>query len=171
VESEPAVEIRPARDDEHRAVAALRWEWTVGDAERRAGEREEFLDRAAEWARHNTGSHTCFVAVRDGLVLGMAWLAVAPRVPSPNRFVRANGDVQSVYVAPAERGCGLGSRLVAAILARATDLGLERVTVHSSEVGLRTYEGAGFASSPLLLDFTVRATSDLRDNTIGIEGE
>jgi GNAT superfamily N-acetyltransferase len=63
--------------------------------------------------------------------------------------------VQSVYVAPAERGRGLGSRLVAAVLARAAQLRLERVTVHSSEEGVRTYRGAGFAPSPLLLDVTI----------------
>ena len=59
------------------------------------------------------------VAELDGAIVGMAWLAFAPRVPSPRALDRRNGDVQSVYVWPDARGRGVGGRLVDAIVEEA----------------------------------------------------
>ncbi|MEJ2857713.1 MULTISPECIES: GNAT family N-acetyltransferase [unclassified Saccharothrix] len=59
--------------------------------------------------------------------------------------------MQCLYVVPEARDGGLGGRLIEAILRLAAELGLERVTVHSSERALRAYERQGFAVSPNLL--------------------
>ena len=96
------------------------------------------------WARENTSSHRCMVMVRDQVIIGMAWLAVLPRVPSPRALHRASGDLQCVYVVPGERDGGLGGRLIDAVLDRARELGLERVTVHSSPRAVPAYSRHGF---------------------------
>jgi GNAT superfamily N-acetyltransferase len=81
----------------------------------------------------------------------MAFLAITARVPTPRVFSRTSGDVQCVYVVPEARDSGLGGLLIDAVLRLATELGLERVTVHSSARAVRAYERHGFAGSPELL--------------------
>ncbi|XUL88102.1 GNAT family N-acetyltransferase [Streptomyces galilaeus] len=143
--------IRPAEPAELGAVAELRWRWILEGGEQPVATREEFVRYFVDWAAEHAGSHRCMVAVRDGAVIGMAWPAVVQRVPSPRALHRASGDLQCVYVIPGERDSGVGGRLVEAVLGRARELGLERVTVHSSPRAIPAYARRGFASSPRLL--------------------
>ncbi len=153
---------RPARPDDLEAVAALRWQWV-----REAGEappvttRDAFVRHFVAWSRENASSHHCLVMVRGDVVIGMAWLAVTRRVPSPRALERASGDVQCVYVVPRERNGGLGGRLIDAVLELAHQQGLERVTVHSSVRAVRAYARHGFGTSPLLLQADVPPPTDL----------
>lgn len=146
------VEIRRARDEEYASVADLRWRWESEQPPGASVEREEFIARFVEWARHNGASHQCFVAVRDQRVIGMAWLAVTARVPTPVSLDRVSGDLQSVYVVPKERGNGVGSRLVEAVIEQARQSRLTRVTVHSSSSAKSLYARHGFQPWP---DFLV----------------
>lgn len=152
------IEIRPAEPAELDVVAGLRWRWILEGGHQPVTGREEFVRHFVDWAAENTGSHRCMVVVRDGVVIGMAWLAVVQRVPSPRALLRASGDLQCVYVIPGERDGGVGGRLVEAVLARARDLGLERVTVHSSPRAIPAYARRGFATSPRLLHAPVTRT-------------
>ena len=78
----------------------------------------------------------------------VAWLAIQTRVPSPRALERSSGDLQSCYVVPDARGRGIGTRLADAVLTRARDLGLERVTVHASPRSIPVHERAGFRANP-----------------------
>ena len=147
----PKTEVRAARPAEFEAVAALRWHWVAEQDGRPDAGRDEFARAFTTWARENAATHRCFVLVRDGQVLGMAFLAITSRVPSPRAFTRASGDVQCVYVVPEARDSGLGALLLDAVLRLAGELGLERVTVHSSARAVRAYERRGFAATPALL--------------------
>ncbi|WDV51641.1 GNAT family N-acetyltransferase [Streptomyces coeruleorubidus] len=96
------------------------------------------------------------VVVRDDdVVIGMAWLAVVQRVPTPRAPRRASGDLQCVYVVPEARDGGLGGRLIRAVLDGDRELGLERVTVHSSPRAIPAYARCGFQESPRLLQARV----------------
>ncbi|MFF7789233.1 GNAT family N-acetyltransferase [Streptomyces sp. NPDC007991] len=144
--------VRPARPGELAAVAGLRWQWLVENEGEAPGEREEFVRHFVTWARENDGSHRCMVVVRDdGVVIGMAWLAVVQRVPTPGARRRASGDLQCVYVVPEARDGGVGGALIRAVLDGARELGLERVTVHSSPRAIPAYARCGFQESPRLL--------------------
>ncbi|WP_243901462.1 GNAT family N-acetyltransferase [Glycomyces niveus] len=145
------IEIHPARPEEYPAVARLRWQWEVETGAAPVGDREDFAKEFAAWARAHTESHRCVVVCRNGTVIGMAWLAVVARVPTPGRFVRASGDLQSVYLVPEERSGGLGSRLIAAVLEEARALGLPKVTVQSTTRAIPVYCRNGFAASPKVL--------------------
>jgi GNAT superfamily N-acetyltransferase len=146
-----AISVRPAQPDDLVAVAELRWRWGKEDQMPPVATKDEFVQHVLGWAERNAGSHRCMVAVRDGVVIGMAWLAVVPRPPHPYALERASGDLQGVYVTPDERNSGIGSRLVEAVLALARELGMERVTVQSSDRAVNAYARNGFAVSPLLL--------------------
>ncbi|SED52146.1 N-acetylglutamate synthase, GNAT family [Streptomyces sp. 3213] len=143
--------IRSAEPAELGAVAELRWQWILEGGGQPVTAREEFVGHFVDWAAEHAGSHRCMVVVRDGAVIGMAWPAVVQRVPTPSALHRASGDVQCVYVIPGERDSGVGGRLVEAVLGRARELGLERVTVHSSPRAIPAYARRGFATSPRLL--------------------
>ncbi|GAA2271543.1 GNAT family N-acetyltransferase [Streptomyces hawaiiensis] len=143
--------IRPARPSELAAVATLRWEWLVENGSDDLGEPGDFVRHFVAWAEANAGSHRCVVLVRGDRVIGMAWLAVVQRVPTPRAPRRASGDLQCVYVVPEARDGGLGGRLIRAVLDGARELGLERVTVHSSPRAVPAYARSGFQESPRLL--------------------
>lgn len=145
------VTIRLATSEDLPTVAALRWEWLLENEDSPAVSRGEFVEHFVAWAQANTTSHRCLVAVRGDVVLGMAWLALVQRVPTPQSLSRLSGDVQCVYVVPDERAARLGGRLVDAVLELAGDLGLERVTVHSSYRAISMYCRHGFTASPRLL--------------------
>ncbi|KUO18431.1 GNAT family N-acetyltransferase [Streptomyces dysideae] len=153
------ITIRPAKQDELAAVAALRRQWiTEQDATPPATECADFISEFVTWAKDNESSHRCMVLLRDTEIIGMAWLALLPRVPTPYALNRASADVQCVYVVPEARNEGLGGRLIEATLAAASDLGVERVTVHSSPLAIPAYTRHGFEPSPRLLQSHVAVT-------------
>lgn len=155
--AEPTPQVRAAAPDDRDAVAELRWRWSV--EENRATPRmshDEYLAGAAAWFAAHEATHRGFVADLEGRIIGMAWLAVTPRFPTPQSTARITADLQSVYVDPGHRGRGIGAGLVRAALEQATRDGAERMVVHSSEGAVRLYERAGFAAGPRLLDIDLR---------------
>ncbi|SDK37153.1 Acetyltransferase (GNAT) domain-containing protein [Cryobacterium psychrotolerans] len=150
--------VREAEPFETEAVAGLRWRWVVERGGIPVTTREEFVDSLLAFAAEHERTHHRVVAVRNGIVVGMAWLAVLPRVPSPRATNRASGDVQCVYVVPEERNSNVGSKMMDAILDKARQLNLEHVTVHSSPEAIRLYERNGFTATSRLLfaDFAGR---------------
>lgn len=103
------------------------------------------------WAAHHS-SHLPFVAREGGPgLVGMAWLALIPRVPRPGAPARLSADIQAVFVEAGQRGRGIGSALVEAATAHAFHQGAVRVTVHSGRTAVPVYERLGFTSSRQLL--------------------
>lgn len=145
------VAFRAATADDIHAVAELRWQWLIENGDEPATAREDFVRQFAQWARDNAAAHHCTVVVRDDVVIGMAWLAIVARVPTPHALNRTSGDLQCVYVTPEERNVDVGSRLITAMLDFANELSLERVTVHSSPRAIPAYTRNGFTGSDRLL--------------------
>lgn len=151
------IEISLARPDEYPAVAKLRWEWeSEGDA-KPPGDLETFAKDFAEWAQRNADVFRCIVVRRNGTVIGMAWLAVAARVPVPGNMSRAGGDLQSVYMSPRARGGGLGGRLIAEVFAEARRLNLKKVTVQTTTASKVFYSRNGFIDAPKILQAKLKA--------------
>ena len=150
--------VREAETFETKAIAELRWRWVVERGGVPVVSRDDFVSSVVAFASAHEQTHHRVVAVRSAVVVGMAWLAVLPRVPSPRATDRASGDVQCVYVVPEERNASIGGTMMAAVLDKARQLGLEHVTVHSSPEAIHLYERTGFTASPLVLfaDFAGR---------------
>ncbi|MEY6568786.1 N-acetyltransferase family protein [Streptomyces sp. PGLac3x] len=147
---------RPVRPDELPAVAELRWQWVCELYGTPEVPLDDFVPRFVAWAREAAPTHHCLVLVRGRHVVGMSWLAVTARVPFPGVYERTSGDVQCTYVVPEERDRGRGGLLVDAVLELAVGLGVERVTVHSSERAVPAYARRGFAGAANLLQVDVR---------------
>lgn len=137
----------------HADVAELaRLLWLNASPEQRADQSAEaFVDDLAAWWASHDDSHFAFVARLDSELVGMAWLAVVPRVPRPGMTTRRSADIQSVFVVPEFRGQRVGSALVQAAAEHALELGAGHVTVHSGRKAVPVYERLGFASSRQLL--------------------
>lgn len=145
------IRIRRASPGEWETVGGLRWDSVTELGGEPMDTRELFSAQFAEWASSHQDSHECLIAVTGERVVGLMWLAIVPRVPSARAFERASGDLQCAYVVPDLRNQGIGGRLIEAIVERARELRLERVTVHSSPRAVPAYERNGFASEGRLL--------------------
>ena len=147
------VVIRASRPTDMPAVADLRWRWSVSeDGATPTATPDEYRAAMTAFAVGHPDTHRCVVAERDGRVLGMAWLGLVARPPTPVRpGGRLTADVQTVYVHPDLRGQGVARRLVSALLDVADDLGVERTSVHSSVDGETLYRRLGFGDARLLL--------------------
>jgi GNAT superfamily N-acetyltransferase len=126
------------------ALAGLRWRRLTEEGGYTGNDHDDFVELFATWVTDHFSTHRPFVAEVDGELVGMAWLMVADRVPAPTHRHRRTGDVQAVYVVPELRDCGIGGALLSLVLAEARDLGLEHVTVHSSERAVPLYQRTGF---------------------------
>jgi len=113
---------------------------------------DAFAAELAQWWAARQHSHLAFIARLSRLeIVGMAWVALVPRVPRPGATRRLSADIQSVFVMPEQRGRGIGSALVEAASEHATRLGSLHVTVHSGRTAVPVYERLGFESSRQLL--------------------
>lgn len=162
------VDVRAARSDELAAVGGLRWDSLLENGGEPDATRDHFATAFAEWAVAHGESHECIVAVAEGRVMGMMWLAIVPRVPSARSFDRASGDLQCAYVVPELRNAGIGGRLIDRILDRARERRLERVTVHSSPRAVPVYERQGFAVEDRLLHVYVAYPNAAGADVLGL---
>ena len=134
-------------------LARLLWLNAGPDQQAKQSVESFAVDLAGWWTAHND-SHLAFIArlaESESEVVGMAWLALVPRVPRPGLISRRSADVQSVFVVPEQRGKRIGSMLVQAASDHAFRLGAGRVTVHSGRKAVPVYERLGFTSSRQLL--------------------
>lgn len=115
------------------------------------GIKPEMLGAYGDWIAEHAATHLPFVAEVDAHVVGAAWLHIGERVPAGDRFDRRYGDVQSVEVREQFRNRGIGSALIAAILAEATARDLQHVTVHSGRRAVDFYLRNGFTQHRQLL--------------------
>jgi GNAT superfamily N-acetyltransferase len=146
-----SVEITQAEASDLPGIARLLWLDTplAGSSSESI---EHFATALTRWWHAHTTTHVCFVARLDGPELvGMAWIAMVPRVPRPGAIRRMSGDVQAVFVLPAHRRAGIGGALVDAASNHAEELGAVRVTVHSGRNAVPVYERLGFVASSRLL--------------------
>jgi GNAT superfamily N-acetyltransferase len=146
------VRISQATSDDVGALARLVW-LDTRRAEPAQPDLDAFASELAQWWGSCRVSHAAFVArlLPAPQAVGMAWVALVPRVARPGELNRMSADIQTVFVLPQHRGQGIGSALVQAAAEHAERLGAARVTVHSSGRAVRVYERLGFESSRRLL--------------------
>ncbi|MFF5217946.1 GNAT family N-acetyltransferase [Micromonospora sp. NPDC000442] len=148
--------ISQADTDDIGNLARLLWRDTLHEEPTRQSVDAFAVDLAQWWAAHHH-THAAFVArLRGTEIVGMAWVALLPRVPRPGATSRLSADIQSVFVIPEHRGQGIGSALVQAAAEHATRLGSLRTTVNSSRRAVPVYERLGFESSRQLLQWPAR---------------
>jgi len=142
--------VREATQADVSELARLRWQMTdeEGDALESLDEfRPRFVDACARFEASR--SWTVFVAedAADGRLIGCLWLKRIERVPRPNRDAVLMGYVTNVYVEPAARNRGLGTRLLAAARELAERERLAELFVWPSDDAVSLYRRAGYTPS------------------------
>lgn len=108
------MDIRIAGHQDLAHLARLLWLHAAPDEQAKQSVESFAVDLAAWWTDHDD-SHIAFVArLAESEVVGMAWLALVPRVPRPGATTRRSADIQSVFVVPEQRGKHIGSELIQA---------------------------------------------------------
>jgi GNAT superfamily N-acetyltransferase len=134
------------------ALAHLRYEWRATERGEQGLDRQAFTSEVTAWMADHRDTHHPFLAMRGVEPVGMAWLALVERIPSPAHFSRRSAYVQSVYVVPPVRGAGVGTALMGALLDLARELDLEYVAVHPSDRAFPLYRRLGFEDAPRVLE-------------------
>jgi GNAT superfamily N-acetyltransferase len=136
---------RRADDRDLRDLAALRFEWRVKERSEHGLDESTFERQMIQWMAEHRATHRGYLAARDGVNVGCAWLCITDRVPAPAEFVRRAGIIQSVYVRSSFRNVGIGSDLIRFVIEEARQLGLSYLGLHPSERSVPFYERLGFA--------------------------
>ena len=143
---ESKVEMRRATRDDLPAIIALLADDDIGSQRESAGPLLPEYERAFA-AIDASADELLVVACIDGDVVGHAQPTCCCIVLGPSRFVRNKAQIESVRVASALRGRGVGHQLLEWTLAYARERGarLAQLSTDKSRVNARRfYESLGF---------------------------
>lgn len=126
--------IRVASESDFAAIAHVRWESTDSEFER----------RMSEWLTAEGERRTTWLAWIAEQPIGVASLFEYRRMPRPGRPDSRWGYVSNMFVCEHFRNQGVGSALLAAIIAAADERHYARLVLSPSEAAVRFYRRAGF---------------------------
>ncbi len=159
MQSPDGVEVHAATEADFDALADLQWQWRIEEWHGAPKfDRKEFVDGLRTWTNLHLESHHAFVARSNAEVVGMGWLAVVERIPTPTEFHRLGGHIQSVYIVPYLRRRGVGDALIRLLIQRAHELGLGWLLVHPSEQSFGFYRTHGFVATERFLELRLVAS-------------
>jgi GNAT superfamily N-acetyltransferase len=133
------VVVRVAGADDAPAVATLRSLWSTGEPSDADFDRE-----MAAWLALEGERRFVWLATVDGGPVGMATMLEYRRMPRPGRLDSRWGYVGNMFVREDARNRGIGSALLAAIVAAADVRGYARLVLSPSPRAVPFYERAGF---------------------------
>jgi GNAT superfamily N-acetyltransferase len=136
-----AMAIRVAGGADLGALADLRALWTTG-----RGADPAFRRRMAAWLAGDGERRTTWLATVSGRPAGMASLFEYRRMPKPGRADSRWGYVGHLFVRNDCRRRGLGSALLAAVVAAADERSYARLVVSPSAEALSLFGRHGFVS-------------------------
>ena len=131
--------MRVAGEGDVGAIASLRSLWTSGTAEDPELER-----RISSWLATEGDRRTTWLATLGDLPVGMASVFEYRRMPRPGRPDSRWGYVSNVFVREGFRNRGIGSALLAAIVAAADQRGYARLVLSPDARALEFFRRAGF---------------------------
>ena len=140
---------RMATREDVTALAQLRHSWTTELG--LAVEDPRFAATFAAWLARQQGHRAFWIADDQGHPVGMVNLLTIDRMPRPGLPTSRWGYLGNLYVLPDHRLTGVGTQLVTALLAAATQRGLERVLVHPNEASLPFWRRTAFVGVSDLL--------------------
>jgi GNAT superfamily N-acetyltransferase len=120
-------------------IAALRALWSGGGAAD-AG----FEERMAAWLAAEGERRTTWLAVLGDAPVGVATMLEYRRMPQPGRPDSRWGYVGNMFVREEVRNRGVGSALLAAVVAAADQRGYARLVLSPSARSVPFYRRAGF---------------------------
>ncbi len=132
------LEVRIAGNHDIAALARLRAEWTGVESD------TEFEQGLARWLADEGERRTTWLARLNGRPAGMASLFEYRRMPRPGRTDSRWGYLGNMFVRERLRDRGIGSTLLATLVAAAEERGYARLVLSPSERAVAFYQRAGF---------------------------
>lgn len=150
-----AITYREATVADVETLATLRWRMqTERHPEHPATEERyaAYLEAARQDIRAEIerGTHIAFLAEADGEAVACALLIWWATLPSLTDLHRKRGYVSNVYTAPAWRRNGIARALMERLIARAQEVGVQRLILWASDMGRPLYLDLGFVPSRAL---------------------
>ncbi len=133
----PELVVRTSGAEDAAALAALRAQWS-------GGEDADLERRMADWLAAEGERRTTWLATLAGTPAGMASMFEYRRMPHAGRPPSRWGYVSNMFVREDARRRGVGSALLAAIVAAADERAYARLVLSPSEEALALYLRAGF---------------------------
>jgi GNAT superfamily N-acetyltransferase len=134
----PDVRVRLAGADDIAAIAALRAQWTGADSD------SAFQQRFVEWLEGEGDRRLVWLATLAAEPAGMATLLEYHRMPRPDRLDSRWGYVGNMFVRADLRNRGIGSALLAAVIAESEGRGYARLVLSPTQRAVPFYRRAGF---------------------------
>ncbi|MBN1976680.1 MAG: GNAT family N-acetyltransferase [Anaerolineae bacterium] len=153
------MDFRIATESDLDALAQMRWDFRLEESPGTpVHDRQTFLETCTAFLRQGLASQrwVYWVAVCDDTIVSHIFVQRIAKVPKPNRLDDGFGYVTNVYTRPAYRGRGIGSELMARVIAWAEAQDLECLLVGPSDASVRFYERAGFRWNEDLMEYTLR---------------
>ena len=133
----PDFVVRVANADDLAAIASLRSLWDDAND-------HDLEGRIASWLAAEGDRRTIWLAAVSGEPVGMASMFEYRRMPHPGRLDSQWGYVSNMFVREDLRGRGIGSALLAALIAAADERNYVRLVVSPSARAQPLYRRAGF---------------------------
>ena len=134
----PGIRVRLAGADDIAAIAALRARWTGAESD------AVFRQRVSDWLAAEGDRRLVWLAALGGEPAGMATLLEYRRMPRPDRLDSRWGYVGNMFVSEDLRNRGIGSALLAAVIAESRARGYARLVLSPTERAVPFYRRAGF---------------------------
>ena len=135
------IRVRLTADDDVPTIAALRARWTGARSD------PAFEARVRAWVAAEGRRRLIWLASLGDEPAGMATMLEYHRMPRPDRLSSRWGYVGNMFVREDLRDQGIGSALLAAIIAEADARGYARLVLSPTERAVPFYERAGFIAA------------------------
>lgn len=141
--------IRRAVPADASSLARLRYALRagLGPAEERS---DAFLARCEAWMAERLrpgGSWRCWVAAREAGLVGAIWLQVVEKIPNPLGEGEWHGYVSNFFVDERERGGGIGSALLTAVIGAPETQALDALFLWPTDRSRPLYARFGFVGT------------------------
>ncbi len=141
------MEIRLASAGDAPTLARMRFEFRA--TMNQASESEDaFIARCGPWMAERllAGSPwRCWIADDGRRTAGHLWLQLIEKIPNPAPEMEQHAYITNVYVDPADRGAGIGRRLMEAALQFCRENRVDSVILWPTERSRTLYARHGFA--------------------------
>lgn len=151
-QAEETITYRVATGDDVDALARMRWQMETERHPEIQADYAAYLEAARQDIRSEIerGAHIAFLAEAEGEVVACAILIWWTMLPNLTTLHRKRGYVSSVYTDPAWRRRGIARHLMEQIIARAREMGMDRLILWASSMGRPLYLDQGFEPSRAL---------------------
>jgi GNAT superfamily N-acetyltransferase len=134
----PDLVVRLAGASDIGGIAALRAQWTGAESD------PAFQQRVVEWLAAEGDRRLVWLATLGAEPAGIASMLEYHRMPRPDRLDSRWGYVGNMFVREHLRNQGIGSALLAAIIAESRARGYARLVLSPTATAVPFYRRAGF---------------------------